>query len=161
MNKKILFLATSILFLAASCCKAPVVAERWSAERANQWMADKGWIVGCDYVPSTAINQIEMWQAETFDPETIDRELGFAEGLGFNTVRIFFSNLVYTADPCGIQGAFLSVPGAVRQARDPGAADLLDERGKMYRSASGQTTRCRTREPQLAMGDDPRRRLCE
>ena len=150
MNKKILFLATSILFLAASCCKAPVVAERWSAERANQWMADKGWIVGCDYVPSTAINQIEMWQAETFDPETIDRELGFAEGLGFNTVRIFFSNLVYTADP-----------GAVRQARDPGAADLLDERGKMYRSASGQTTRCRTREPQLAMGDDPRRRLCE
>lgn len=92
MNKKILFLATSILFLAASCCKAPVVAERWSAERANQWMADKGWIVGCDYVPSTAINQIEMWQAETFDPETIDRELGFAEGLGFNTVRIFFSN---------------------------------------------------------------------
>ena len=56
MNKKILFLATSILFLAASCCKAPVVAERWSAERANQWMADKGWIVGCDYVPSTAIN---------------------------------------------------------------------------------------------------------
>lgn len=81
MNKKILFLATSILFLAASCCKAPVVAERWSAERANQWMADKGWIVGCDYVPSTAINQIEMWQAETFDPETIDRELGFAEGL--------------------------------------------------------------------------------
>ena len=106
MNKKILFLATSILFLAASCCKAPVVAERWSAERANQWMADKGWIVGCDYVPSTAINQIEMWQAETFDPETIDRELGFAEGLGFNTVRIFFSNLVYTADPAGFKERF-------------------------------------------------------
>lgn len=78
----------------------------------------------------TAINQIEMWQAETFDPETIDRELGFAEGLGFNTVRIFFSNLVYNGGSCGIQGAFLSVPGAVRQARDPGAADLLDERGK-------------------------------
>lgn len=106
MNKKILFLATSILFLAASCCKAPVVAERWSAERANQWMADKGWIVGCDYVPSTAINQIEMWQAETFDPETIDRELGFAEGLGFNTVRIFFSNLVYTAEPAGFKERF-------------------------------------------------------
>ena len=69
-------------------------------------MADKGWIVGCDYVPSTAINQIEMWQAETFDPETIDRELGFAEGLGFNTVRIFFSNLVYTADPAGFKERF-------------------------------------------------------
>ena len=107
MNKKILFLATSILFLAASCCKAPVVAERWSAERANQWMADKGWIVGCDYVPSTAINQIEMWQAETFDPETIDRELGFAEGLGFNTVRIFFSNLV--CRPSGRTGENVSI----------------------------------------------------
>lgn len=97
MNKKILFLATSILFLAASCCKAPVVAERWSAERANQWMADKGWIVGCDYVPSTAHNQIEMWQAETLIPRRSTVNWGLREGLGFNTVRIFFSNLVYTA----------------------------------------------------------------
>lgn len=80
--------------------------ERWSVEKANEWAADKGWIVGCDYVPSTAINQIEMWQEESYDPQTIDRELGYAESLGFNTVRVFFSNLVYTDDPAGFKDRF-------------------------------------------------------
>lgn len=79
---------------------------RWTAEKANEWAADKGWIVGCDYVTATAINQIEMWQEESFDPETIDRELALAEGLGFNTVRVFFSNLVYTHDPKGFKKRF-------------------------------------------------------
>ena len=102
MNKKILFLATSILFLAASCCKAPVVAERWSAERANQWMADKGWIVGCDYVPSTAINQIEMWQAETFDAATIDQELAWAHNYGYNALRTNLPFIVWEADRDGL-----------------------------------------------------------
>jgi len=62
---------------------------RGSAQKANQWYAQLPWLVGCNYVPATAINQIETWQAECFDPETIDRELGWAESLGFNTVRIF------------------------------------------------------------------------
>lgn len=83
-----------------------LVRERWPKEKAVAWAADKGWIVGCDYVPSTAINQLEMWQAETFDPETIDHELALAEGLGFNTVRIFLSNMVYTADPAGFADRF-------------------------------------------------------
>ena len=49
---------------------------RWTAEKANKWYATHPWLVGCNFIPSTAINQLEMWQAETFDPETIDRELG-------------------------------------------------------------------------------------
>lgn len=81
-------------------------AERWSVEKAQAWAADKGWIVGCDYVTATAINQIEMWQAESFDPETMDKELGIAQGLGFNTVRVFFSNLVYSDDPKGFKQRF-------------------------------------------------------
>lgn len=79
---------------------------RWSAEKANKWAEDKGWIVGCNYVTATAINQIEMWQAESFDPEMMDRELALAKGLGFNTVRVFFSNLVYTDDPKGFKERF-------------------------------------------------------
>ena len=55
---------------------------RWSAERANAWYADIDWPVGTNFVPSTAINQLEMWQAETFDPVTIDRELGWAAKSG-------------------------------------------------------------------------------
>jgi len=72
---------------------------RWSEEKANEWYEKQPWIVGCNFVPSTAINQIEVWQEDTFDPETIDRELGWAKGLGFNTVRIFLHNLVWEENP--------------------------------------------------------------
>lgn len=57
--------------------------------------------MGCNFLPSSAINQLEMWQAETFDPSTIDRELGYAEGLGFNTARVFLHNLLWAQDSAG------------------------------------------------------------
>ena len=79
---------------------------RWSEERANQYFAERGWPVGCNYVTSTAINTIEMWQAETFDAKTIDREMGWAEDLGFNTIRIFLNALVYESDPVGFKKRF-------------------------------------------------------
>lgn len=78
-------------------------AKRWSAEKANAWYARQPWPVGCNYIPSTAINQIETWQAESFDPNTIDRELGLAESIGFNTVRVFSHDLVWEADPEGFK----------------------------------------------------------
>ncbi|MGV3724699.1 MAG: 1,4-beta-xylanase, partial [Actinomycetota bacterium] len=57
----------------------PAAAEpRWTKEQANAWHKKTGWLVGCNYAPATAVNQIEMWQKETFDPATIDRELGWA-----------------------------------------------------------------------------------
>lgn len=76
---------------------------RWSKEKANVWYEGQPWIVGCNFVPSTAVNQIEMWQAETFDLETIDRELGWARQIGFNTVRIFLHNLVWEENPEGFK----------------------------------------------------------
>src|SRR5580700_4380310 len=76
-------------------------SERWPADRANDWYATQAWLVGANFVPSTAINQLEMWQAETFDPATIDRELGWAEQLGFNTIRVFLHNLLWTQDKDG------------------------------------------------------------
>ena len=56
--------------------------KRWTIERAADWQREHPWLVGCNYIPSTAINQLDMWQADTFDLETIDRELGWAEELG-------------------------------------------------------------------------------
>jgi len=79
----------------------PQLAGRWSAEKANQWYEQHGWLVGCNYIPSTAINQLEMWQADTFDPVQIDKELGWAEGLGFNTIRVFLHHLLWEQDPQG------------------------------------------------------------
>ena len=61
---------------------------KWTAEKANQWYAKQDWPRGCNYQPSTAINQLEMFQKETYDPKTIDKELGWAKKLGFNTMRV-------------------------------------------------------------------------
>jgi hypothetical protein len=72
------------------------------------------WPVGCNYIPSTAINQIEMWQKDTYDHNTIDRELGWAQDIGFNTVRVFLHYLPWQEDPNGFKarlGDFLNICG--------------------------------------------------
>lgn len=89
-----------------------VVASRWSEEKANAWYAQLPWMSGCDYIPATAINQIEMWSKDTYDHKQIDKELGWAEELGFNTMRVFLSSVVYAHDPDGLKSRmddFLSV----------------------------------------------------
>lgn len=70
-------------------------------DKANAWYQAKPWPVGCNFTPSTAINQLEMWQADTFDLGVIDRELGWAEQLGFNCVRVFLHNLLWQQDSKG------------------------------------------------------------
>lgn len=76
---------------------------RWSAPRAQTWYQAHRWMSGANFTPSTAINQLEMWQAATFDPTTIDRELGLAQGIGFNTMRVFLHSLAYQQDPAGFK----------------------------------------------------------
>jgi len=71
---------------------------RWTVERAQAWQKAQPWLVGCNYMPSTAINQLEMFQADSFDPETIDRELGYAEDLGFTSIRVFLHDLLWEQD---------------------------------------------------------------
>ncbi|SNC67593.1 hypothetical protein SAMN06265337_2005 [Hymenobacter gelipurpurascens] len=77
--------------------------QRWSVEKAQSWYKVHPWISGANFTPSTAINQLEMWQAATFDPVTIDRELGYAEGIGFNTLRVFLHSLAWQQDPKGFK----------------------------------------------------------
>jgi hypothetical protein len=69
--------------------------ERWTEAQANAWYAQQPWPVGANFLPSTAINELEMWQADTFDPTTIDRELGWAEAIGMNTMRVFLHDLLW------------------------------------------------------------------
>ena len=64
--------------------------ERFTIEQAAAWEKKYGWLVGCNFVPSYAVNQLDTWAQETFDEEVIDRELQIAEDLGFNTARIFW-----------------------------------------------------------------------
>jgi len=85
----------------AATCLAAEVPQAWPVERARGWADRTGWLVGCNYVPATAINQLEMWQAETFDPERIELELGWAESLGFNSLRVFLHDIPYRTDAAG------------------------------------------------------------
>jgi hypothetical protein len=96
-------LAACLLLSCVSAVCAEDAPQRWSAEKANAWYKTQPWLVGCNFIPSTAINQLEMWQADTFDTETIDRELGFAAKLGFNTARVYLHDLAWQADPEGFK----------------------------------------------------------
>ncbi len=91
---------------ASLCRSAPASGEplRWPADRANAWYQGQGWLVGANYVTSTAANQLEMFQVGTFDARRIDAELAFARLIGFNTVRVFLHDLLWAQDPRGFLG---------------------------------------------------------
>lgn len=101
------------LLLAVSLCTAAAAqTSRWSETKANAWYARQPWLVGSNYVPKSAINQLEMWQEATFDPDQIDREFGWAESLGMNTMRVFLHDLLWEQDAAGFQkriDRFLSI----------------------------------------------------
>lgn len=74
---------------------------QWTEEQANSWYERQPWLVGANYTPSNAINQLEMWQADTFDADLIDKEFALAESLGMNTLRIYLHDLLWQHDPEG------------------------------------------------------------
>ena len=92
-----------IIFTSSVWAQKTQTAPVWSAAKANAWYAKHKWINGANFIPSTAINQLEMWQANTFDQKTIDRELGYAEGIGFNTMRVFLHSMAWQQDPKGFK----------------------------------------------------------
>ena len=90
-----------IFFLFLNTCFAQ--QKKWTADEANNWYGKQGWLVGADFLPSTAINQLEMWQAETYDPATIDKELGWAAGIGMNVMRVYLHDLAWKAMPMDLK----------------------------------------------------------
>jgi hypothetical protein len=89
---------TLLVMLAGASLAQAEPAKPWTPEQANTWYANQPWLVGANYVPATAISQLEMWQAETFDPKRIDLELGWAGKLGFNTMRVFLHDIPWQQD---------------------------------------------------------------
>jgi hypothetical protein len=94
----------SLIFLATLFAATVAYAQepaRWPAAKANAWYAQQPWLVGANFVPSDAINQLEMFQAATWNPDLNDKELGWAEGLGMNTMRVFLQDQLWEQDPAG------------------------------------------------------------
>ncbi|MGA7927744.1 MAG: 1,4-beta-xylanase [Candidatus Sulfotelmatobacter sp.] len=93
---------TSVLVALIWCTSATSQQTvRWSQQKANTWYAQQPWLVGSNYVPKSAINQLEMWQESTFDPVEIDKELAWAEAMGMNTMRVFLHDLLWQQDAAG------------------------------------------------------------
>jgi hypothetical protein len=91
---------------------ASAQATRWTEAQAEAWYAQQPWLVGSNYIPRSAINQLEMWQEATFDPAQIDQELGWAEAMGMNTMRVFLHDLLWEQDAPGFRrriDAFLAI----------------------------------------------------
>ena len=102
-----------LLCLALLALVAPATArEVWTKDQANQWYGKQKWLVGSNYIPADASNQLEMWQADSFNPAQIDKELGWAQGLGMTTMRVFLHDALWQQDPAGFKkrmDAFLAI----------------------------------------------------
>lgn len=102
-------LLASITLLAAAPAEA---RDRWTEAEAKAWYDRQPWLVGSNYAPASAINQLEMWQADTWNPAEIDRELALAEGIGMNTMRVFLHDQLWEQDAEGFKrriDAFLTI----------------------------------------------------
>ena len=97
----VLLIFTFIFFMACTTQNQKKETQRWSVEKANLWYDQYPFLVGGNYIPASAINQLEMWQAETFDPQRIDFELQRASEVGMNTMRVFLHDLAWKQDKNG------------------------------------------------------------
>lgn len=91
----------AVLYAVCFCLPAAAANRPWPPAQANKWYSQQPWLVGSNFIPSTAVNELEMWQPDTFDLPTIDRELGWAQSLGMNTMRVFLHNLLWQQDAQG------------------------------------------------------------
>ncbi len=84
---------------------SPLLAQTspWTEDKAKSWYEQQPWLVGSNYIPADAINELEMWQAQSFNAAQIDKELGWAESLGMNTMRVFLHDLLWQEDPEGFK----------------------------------------------------------
>ena len=99
--KLICIIFLSLIFIQCQKSPSPVADYRWTEERAWQWHNENGWMVGTNFNPSTSINQLEFWQEDTYDPETIERELEWSAELGMNMHRVYLHNLLWDQDSIG------------------------------------------------------------
>ena len=99
--KLICIIFLSLIFIQYQKSSSPVADYRWTEERAWQWHNENGWMVGTNFNPSTSINQLEFWQEDTYDPETIERELEWSAELGMNMHRVYLHNLLWDQDSIG------------------------------------------------------------
>lgn len=95
------------------CCSFVSLGQQpWTLSKANNWYKKQGWLVGANYTPASAINQLEFWQAETFNISEINKELGWAQAIGMNCMRVYLHHVAWLQDKEGFKkrmSAFLKI----------------------------------------------------
>jgi len=119
------------------------IMDRWSIERISEWYARLPWLCGFNYLPRSAVNWTEMWQRESFDPATIEQELGWAQNIGFNALRTNLQFRVWLDDPDGLRARLDRFLGIASRSGIHTVLCLFDDC-----AFSG-------REPYLGRQDDP------
>ena len=100
---------------------------RWSAQQAWDWYDKQPWYLGANFNPSSSINQLEFWQEDTFDPETIDRELKWSADLGMNLHRVYLHNLLWEQDSIGFLNRLEDYLGLAQKHKIKTMFVLLDD----------------------------------
>src|SRR6201984_365717 len=100
---KFVFVVAQLLAATVYARAAAAQSPRWPEQKANAWYAQQPWLVGSNYIPKSAINQLEMWQEPPFNPTEIEKELTWAEAMGMNTMRVFLHDLLWQQDAAGFQ----------------------------------------------------------
>src|SRR5260370_42330838 len=93
-RRKSVFITAALMTFGLLTTLAAAQTPRWPEQKANAWYSQQPWLVGSNYVPKSAINQLEMWQEATFNPDEIDKELTWAESPGMNTMPAFLHDLL-------------------------------------------------------------------
>jgi hypothetical protein len=106
--------------------------KQWSPSTASDWYSRQPWIIGANYIQSNTVNQIEMWQSDTFDGDRIDMELGWAESLGINTLRVTLHELVWEKDSGGMQNRMRKLLGIADKHKMKVIFVLFDSLGDPY-----------------------------
>jgi len=100
MNNKCLFLSVSkfVVFVVFLGLFSDAVGDAAAAEgQKKRKQTNWSQVRGANYIASYARNAAEVWSK--FDPEILDRELGYAQSLGLNSVRVWLDYWPYEADP--------------------------------------------------------------
>lgn len=101
--------------------------QRWSAQQAWDWYDKQPWYLGTNFNPSSSINQLEFWQEDTFDPETIERELKWSADLGMNLHRVYLHNLLWEQDSIGFLNRLEDYLGLAQKHKIKTMFVLLDD----------------------------------
>ena len=97
------------LFFIATVCNAqgpgypPISAGVWSAQKANQWYAGKGWLRGCDFIPQYRGQPTGNVAGGQLGSRHDRPRAGLAESIGLNCMRVFLHHLAWEEDPAGFR----------------------------------------------------------